>query len=212
MRVLRGLRGLAAVRRIILVRHTRPALAPTVCYGRKDIDLAPTGEADVRECLQRIPTAMTILCSPALRCRRLARALAQRDGLEVQIDERLLELDFGLWEGVAWQDIARDSIDQWAANLMDYRPGGGESLRMLWFRIQRLREERLERTRGTLVIVSHHGPIRALLALAAGRGPQDMFAVQIPYGAVQCLPPTPDPPTVDPPTSAVNNIDRVSEG
>ena len=96
------------LRRLILVRHTQPALAEGICYGRMDLDLAPTWAREFELCLAQVPTAGTILSSPSSRCLRLAQALGQRDGVDVQVDDRLLELNFGSWEGHAWDDIPAD--------------------------------------------------------------------------------------------------------
>jgi alpha-ribazole phosphatase len=103
------------------------------------------------------------------------------------VEERLLELNFGTWEGRAWDDIPRGGIDEWVADPVDYAPGGGETLRMLWGRVLALREALLERLSGTVVIVSHHGPLRALIAQAAGRPMESMLDHQIPWGGVVTL-------------------------
>jgi hypothetical protein len=69
--------GNALMARFILVRHTQPAIAAGVCYGRLDLDLASTWLLDFEESLRRIPAAARIVSSPALRC-RLAEAMGRR--------------------------------------------------------------------------------------------------------------------------------------
>lgn len=172
-------------RQLALVRHTRPAVGVNLCYGRTDFDLASTWQVDVDECLATIPAATHIITSPLRRCVRLAEALGQRDALPVREDARLQELDFGAWEGRSWDDIPRADVDEWAANLLDYAPGGGESLRELWARVSHFREELLNRYDGQIVVVSHHGPIRALTAQLDGRTPEQMFTCQVPWGGVK---------------------------
>jgi len=174
----------AAGRRLVLVRHTRPEIPPGVCYGRIDLELAPSWPADVAACLATIPRALRVLTSPALRCRALAREVGRRDRIDVQVDDRLQELDFGAWEGRSWSDIPRDGIERWIADLLDYAPGGGESLRMLWSRVQAWREEALGPEDADVVVVSHHGPIRALLAQLAGHPAERMFTHRVPWGCV----------------------------
>lgn len=186
MRVLLGLHG-GLLKRLVLVRHTRPALAEGICYGRMDLDLAATWPQEFEECLAQIPAADFILSSPASRCLRLAQALGRRDHVDVQIDDRLLELNFGSWEGVAWDDIPRDAIDEWVEDAVNYAPGDGESLRMLWLRVLEFREEVLRRLPGSAVLVSHHGPLRALLAQNAGQPMETMMTHQIDWGGVRDL-------------------------
>ncbi len=182
--VLRGLRGVAMSARVVLVRHTRPAVPPGICYGRTDLELAASWRADIAACLATVPAATRVLSSPAQRCRTLARALGRRDGVPVQVDDRLQELDFGRWEGRSWSEIPREDVDRWAADLLDYAPGAGESLRMLWARVQRWRQDVLDGREESLVVVSHHGPIRALVAQSTRQPPERMFTLKVPWGGV----------------------------
>jgi alpha-ribazole phosphatase len=172
------------LKRLILVRHTRPASAEGICYGHLELELASTWPREFEQCLAQIPPASCVLSSPSSRCLRLAQALGQRDGVTVHVDERLRELNFGTWEGVAWREISREAIDEWAADVVDYAPGDGESLRMLWLRVQEFREAVLRRLRGSTVLVSHHGPLRALMAQNAGQPMETMMAHQIAWGGV----------------------------
>ncbi|MDB6084072.1 MAG: Phosphoglycerate mutase [Gammaproteobacteria bacterium] len=182
--------------RFVLVRHTQPAVEAGICYGRTDLELASTWPLEFEHCLAKIPTAACIISSPLLRCRELAQAVGRRDHIDVQLDERLLELDFGAWTGKAWCDIPRESIDRWAADPSDYAPGEGESLRMLWARVRELRLELSERASapspdlgasGDVVIVGHHGPLRALAAHVEGRCMDAFFDYRIPCGGVLCM-------------------------
>jgi alpha-ribazole phosphatase len=197
MRLLSRLHGGPLTARLVLVRHTQPAIDAAICYGRSDLGLASTWPLEFEQCLGRIPVATTVITSPSIRCRGLAQAIGQRDQIEVQTDERLLELDFGTWEGQPWCDIPRACIDQWSSDMVDYAPGNGESLRMLWTRVGELRADLIEGSSGkgsfgNVVIVSHHGPIRALAAQILGQPMQAMFSYEIPWGGVFCidLPPT----------------------
>ncbi len=173
--------------RLVLVRHTRPAVGAEICYGRTDLELAPSWRRDIAACLGTVPPTTRVLTSPSSRCRTLARAIGGRDRAPVQVDDRLQELDFGSWEGRAWSEIPREGVDRWAADLLDYAPGGGESLRMLWARVRRWREDVLDGPNGNVVVVSHHGPIRALFAQVHGQPPERMFTRRIPWGGVLCV-------------------------
>jgi alpha-ribazole phosphatase len=169
--------------RIYLLRHTRPAIDTSVCYGRTDVALAQTWQRDVEECLASVAPAVRIYSSPSTRCRTLAQVIGRRDGVDVRLDPRLLELDFGIWEGRRWEEIPRACIEEWAADLLNYAPGGGESLVSLWDRVHSFREE-IMRDDGDVILVSHHGPLRALAAQLAGQPPKAMFTRQFPWGSI----------------------------
>lgn len=166
----------------VLVRHTRPAAAATLCYGRTDLALPDDWPADVAACVARLPSTACVYTSPALRCRLLAREIGRRDRVEVRVDDRLQELDFGRWEGHAWDTIPADEIEAWRNDLLDYAPGGGESLRMLWSRVHRWFDDVLAPLRERAIVVTHQGPIRALAAQLCGQPVERMFTRRVPWG------------------------------
>ncbi|WP_419900059.1 histidine phosphatase family protein [Roseomonas sp. USHLN139] len=169
--------------RAALIRHFPAVVAPGICYGR--LDLAP-GAGDVAALHHGIATAgldrAPIFSSPARRCRALAEALAA--GREVTFDERLLELDFGDWEGVAWDDIPRANFDAWAADVERNAPPGGESGAALRARVAAFHAALPEDS----VVVSHGGPLKLLAALLRGETP-DLLAPSPPMGALVLAPP-----------------------
>ena len=76
-----------------------------------------------------------VATSPLRRCRDVARWL-QRFGFRCVVDARLIEVDFGAWDGRRWGDIAREEIDAWADDLHHHAPGGdGESVSALLARV-----------------------------------------------------------------------------
>ncbi len=123
----------------------------------------------------------TIVTSPARRCLLLANAIAAACGGTPVTDARLLELDFGDWEGVAWDDVPRASLDLWAADLAGFAPPGGESGASLIDRASAAFRSLPQR--GRHVVVSHGGPLRVLAALAAGE-PVDLSTPAPAHGSV----------------------------
>jgi alpha-ribazole phosphatase len=100
--------------------------------------------------------------SPLTRCRRLAEALTPQPIL----DDRLLEMSFGTWEGVLWVDVPRDDLDHWASDLEGFAAPGGESGSKLIARVTAFWQDLGD---GAHIVVSHGGPLRVLIALAEGR-------------------------------------------
>ena len=167
-----------------LIRHTRTAVGSGICYGRLDVALASTWRFDIEDCLRLMPSVSQVISSPSTRCRTLANALGKRESIAVRIDERLCELNFGDWEGRAWDAIPKSDIDAWAANLIHYAPGNGESLGELWNRIDAFQRD-LDQGHDEIAIVSHHGPLRALAAQIADETPAKMFTRQWPWGSIR---------------------------
>ncbi|MEO0548311.1 MAG: alpha-ribazole phosphatase [Pseudomonadota bacterium] len=164
---------------LILLRHTTPQVAEGICYGQTDLPLADHYESEVQVALEALPDFNAIITSPLTRCKTLAEFIGLQTGLAVNPDTRLMEMDFGTWEGVAWDDIPRSEIDAWAEDFLHARPHGGESVAMLRDRsVKALTnwQTRYERP----LIVTHSGVIK--VALSKGDTAQD-FNAKIDFGA-----------------------------
>lgn len=156
--------------RLILVRHPAPHIASGICYGRSDVAVAPEEMSKVRAALQSsLPAGVPLYASPLRRCADLAAALKQDlPASALRFDARLAEMDFGAWEMRPWQAIAREEIDAWAADMVHYRPGGGENVLSMANRIDAFLHDLLREPHATAVILCHAGTIRLLCALQAG--------------------------------------------
>ena len=148
---------------MILMRHLRPAVAEGICYGITDLDLAVGHEAALEAVLERLPALDGIATSPLRRCRILAEVIATRRGLTACVDPRLIEMDFGVWEGLPWNDIRRAELDAWVANFQHARPQSGESVAELAARTQTALAE-YRAAPGHHLLVTHAGVIKAALA------------------------------------------------
>jgi alpha-ribazole phosphatase len=125
--------------------------------------------------------ATALHTSPARRCMALAGAAATVTGLPATADPRLLEMDFGAWEGRPWDEVPRAALDAWAADPWGFAPPGGESGAAV---VARLRAFHATLRPGA-VIVSHGGPLKVMAALNGGR-PVDLLAPAPPMG-VACF-------------------------
>lgn len=149
-----------AALKLYLVRHPRPLIAPGVCYGQLDVE-AEDPAPIVARLRRELPADLPVWSSPLQRCRTLAEALQSAP----HIDARLMEMNFGTWEGRPWDDIPRPELDTWAADIDGYAPPGGETPRQLQQRVLAFVDEL---PAGAHLLVTHAGVIRALLAAAAG--------------------------------------------
>lgn len=167
---------------VLLVRHAPVLLPDGVCYGRQDVALRPGWEKIVSglSVLAKGAVCRVLYSSPSRRCREMAQRLAQATGMELRVDPRLSELDFGQWEGVRWQDIERRLLDEWAQDPSAFAPPQGESGHALCRRTTDFWQDMHHRGEPACVL-SHGGPLRILSALAAGQ-PPELLAPSIPQG------------------------------
>lgn len=144
---------------LYLIRHPKTAAPDGVCYGQSDWPLAED-PAEVAYRLQpTLPASFHLYSSPSERAAILARQLGRPS-----FDDRLLEIDFGKWEGVPFETIDQQLLERWAANPFGFQPPGGESAAEMAVRVlewwQETRERRL--ASDALVVISHGGPLKVL--------------------------------------------------
>ena len=144
---------------VFLIRHSRPLIDAGLCYGRLDVDFDDPLPIAARLRPLLLP-GTPVIASPLRRAWQLAEAL---DPL-ARTDARLAEIDFGDWEGKSWNEIGRDALDAWAADILNFTPPGGESVASL----QQRAIEFAETLAATLdeprvALVTHAGVMRALL-------------------------------------------------
>jgi alpha-ribazole phosphatase len=162
---------------LIFLRHPRAAVAAGICYGRLDLAPGPGAEAEIGRALALLPRVSALRTGPARRCRALALRIAARDRVPAVVDDRLQELDFGRWEGRAWDTVDRAESDPWAADPWTLPPPGGESFAELTARVAAA----LAETPPDAVIVTHAGVIRAARMLLAGESFAAVFAAPVPH-------------------------------
>jgi len=153
--------------------------------GRADIGLSAASRAALAT--RRLPAELSgfrCLVSPLLRAQETARLL----GRTAEIDLRLIEMDWGRYEGRTIADLRREQGDAFVANEargLDFTPDGGESPRAVQARLDPLLADIARRGQPTLA-VTHRGVIRAIYARAigwdmTGESPDklDLYAMQI---------------------------------
>lgn len=130
--------------RLWLARHARPLVDEGLCYGALDMaaDQNETAAAAAR-LAGILPQAVGVVSSPLRRCTQLAQALALlRPDLVPRLDARLAEMDFGSWEGRAWNGLDRGDIEAWTNDFATYRVGAtGESVSTFVARIDAILQE-----------------------------------------------------------------------
>ena len=141
--------------------------------GRRDTALSDNGRAMVDEWRLPTPWAHTaIVSSPLQRCLDTIDLLrAHHPDLGPQsIDPRVIEMDWGAWEGRTLGNVRHEQGEAMVrneANGLDFRPDGGESPRDVQSRLLPALAD-LARQGEDCLVVSHRGIIRALYALATG--------------------------------------------
>ena len=178
---------------IYFVRHGETDWnAEARLQGQQDIPLNDLGRVQAEEAGRRLcellqrPEEMDYVASPLARTRETMERMRASMGLDpsrYRLDDRLMELTFGDWEGLTWKELRKKEPQAAAARLRDkwgYVPPRGESYAML---AERVRPVLCDLSRDA-VMVSHGGVARALLTLLCGVAPGPAASLDIWQGRV----------------------------
>jgi len=172
--------------RILFMRHGQTAYnAENRLQGQRDVPLDGKGREQARAIgrllrdnlaseIARFEAAGAFWASPLGRAREtmeLARAAIGLPPRRYHIDARLMELTFGDWEGLTWDQVEAEDPDGARARRADkwrFAPPHGESYANLVARLTPWLDER----EGELFVVSHGGVGRALMAMLADLAPE----------------------------------------
>lgn len=162
---------------VIFVRHgqTDFPVDRIYCDGKEEPPLNQLGMAQAAQaatCLQKVEIA-AIYASPCRRTQMTAEAIAaHHKHCQINTDPALMERHFGVWEGLYFSEIESrfpEEYKAWKRNQAAFKPDSGESVYDLADRAEPAVKSMIDKHAGKcIVVVSHVGPIRALIASALG--------------------------------------------
>ncbi len=171
---------------LVVVRHGRTAWNLDGRFqGHTDVPLDETGRAQARALGTMLAGESfdRAVSSDLARARETAALILAGRGLSIEDDARWREMRFGTWEGLTWSEIVerypamaerRPTAARW------YTPEGGESFDELCVRIgEALRAlDESAHDGGRVLVVTHAGPLHALLRVTLGEGEAAALAVK----------------------------------
>ncbi|MBQ6388608.1 MAG: histidine phosphatase family protein [Mogibacterium sp.] len=144
---------------LYIIRHGQTELnTKMLMQGRSDHPLNETGLAQAREAAERFAgmdaSIDKVYSSPLIRARQTAEIIAP--DAELSIDDRLIEMDYGPYEGMDLRSPAPEVI----AFFMDFvnvpAPEGMEPLPDVVARLGKFLEEIREEAEGRNILISTH--------------------------------------------------------
>lgn len=130
--------------------------------GRTDIPLNEKGirQAELLAEAMRDRPVTALFSSPLKRAFETAEYISKNGKLPVTPVAELAEVDFGLWEGLTWEQIHvayPGDFEGWDRNPTAYTPTGGETREHCKERCRRAMERILAESKGDIAIVAHGG-------------------------------------------------------
>ena len=152
-----------------LLRHGEP-VGGRKYRGQIDDPLSEKGWAQMHAAVGESAPWTRIVSSPLARCRAFAETLADRHGLPLALDERLMEVGFGEWEGKSAAEIEQDapgSLARFKRDPVNARPEGAEPLADFHARVAAALDAILAQHQDQhVLLVGHAGVIRMAFAWA----------------------------------------------
>ena len=177
---------------LVLLRHPQARLHGRFC-GHSDPELTEEGRAALPAIISRVGVAppSAIWCSDLLRAKETAVEIAKHCGVPSRPSIALREMNFGIWEGLSWEEIEAqfpDDARAWAERFPHHRPPGGESFIDFQSRvIAELSCVSAYIEHGYALIVTHAGFIRVATAWVLGMPDDRILRIAVDYGAAVVL-------------------------
>ncbi len=174
---------------IILIRHCETDLAGKFC-GHSDPDLNAAGERRLDSLATEIDAlgVSRIFSSNLQRAARTARAISERIGVPLEIRPGLREINFGIWEGLSWEEIEQQyhaEAQLWVSEFPARSAPGGEAYQDFVARVEaEFRAILSENDAVKCAVVTHRGVMQYALTECFGFSEDEARKRTENYGAV----------------------------
>jgi alpha-ribazole phosphatase len=169
---------------LVLVRHAASRGAGTF-VGQQDEPLDAEGRRQLKELARKLSGFRfhAVFVSDLTRAVATARPIAHRQKLELQIRPGLREMHFGCWQGLSWEQIQRReprAADRWQKRFASESIPEGEQFPRFKRRVKDELKAIVDANRGRCVlVVTHAGVIRVILADALGMDDENIFRLAL---------------------------------
>ncbi len=168
--------------------------------GSIDVPLSHEGIEQmkrVREYIRSDVTLDAIYTSPLTRAVMSAKIIAEPDGPDPVVIHELMERNFGIWEGMSFNEIVErypQEFNAWRENPLIYSPPQGESTMEVARRVKEALDKILNNScdgsikrPSKIAIVAHGGVNRIILAHFLGLPLENIFRIGQDYGAINII-------------------------
>lgn len=156
--------------------------------GSTDDALTDKGWAQMHQALSDVAGWDLLISSPLQRCRMFAEQLAAARKVPLRIEADLRELHFGEWEGRNAAEILfadEQALGRFWSDPYGYTPPAAEPLQDFATRVLACVARLSDELAGQRVLlITHGGVIRLLLAQARGLPPAQLLQVDVPHASL----------------------------
>lgn len=178
--------------RIYLIRHGETELNKNGCYyGVTDAELTDHGreQAAMLGAFFREHSWDRVVVSPLKRTVDTALLATGMEEASLWKEERLMEQNFGIFEGKTYAQICQEhseEMDSWNQDFSHYRIPGGESFSDVRERVEEWVDE-LPHEKGQILVVAHKGTLGHMLAAMLGLPLEGYWNFVFEQGCYSCI-------------------------
>lgn len=176
--------------KIILVRHCQAeGNEKRFFQGRINTEITEKGKKQIEATVKLLKDEPidAVYSSPLNRAFQTAKCIAKSHNIsedKIIIDDDLMEIDAGVWDGKYIKDIVRlfpEQSDNWDNHPERFKPDGSEGMVSVYQRTGRMLRKLIDNNEGKCVCVVSHGcAIRNMLCNAYGKPIDELQTV--PWG------------------------------
>ena len=172
---------------IDLIRHGEP-LGGKKYRGHLDDPLSDKGWQQMRSAIEHHHPWQAVVSSSLCRCSAFAQEVSDQHKLPLTLDDRLMELGFGEWEGKTALELLQDDperLNRFWLDPVNNTPPGAETLTAFRERINAGWQSAIEQHKGEhILMVGHAGMMRMILREVLGMPLDNMFRIQVPNAGI----------------------------
>ncbi|MBS1371884.1 MAG: histidine phosphatase family protein [Lentisphaeria bacterium] len=178
------------MKRILLIRHGEVEEAYRGRFiGSTDAPLSESGRADCRALRERVAAyAPAVFYHSPQRRAAETLELVKPEGARIVADPRLREIDFGEWENLLFDEIARTATPEqlrvWAENPAGMLFPGGEPYAAFAARVDAFSRDLLAAPEESAAIVTHGGVLMRMISVWKQLPPERQHEVLPPRGSL----------------------------
>lgn len=172
--------------KVIIVRHCQAeGNLKRFFQGKIDSDITDTGKIQIQKVAEFLSDKHIdeIYSSPKIRALKTAEGINGYHNLPIHIDDEIVEIDAGDWEGVLLTDIERiypEQMYNWKNNPAEFHAPNGESMSQVYDRVKKaVLRIVADNPNKTICIVSHGCAIKNMMCFAHGLEVKDIKEVPL---------------------------------
>ena len=174
------------MKKILFLRHPPLKNSDGLCIGQTDAEALEYKLSDAALSILENNDIKKIYSSDLQRCQKTAESFSAHIGAELVISRNLREISFGDWENRSWDEISENDPQarKWFEDIENIVPPGGEALDVFTKRVMESVAECASDDGEVVLIVTHAGVIRAVIAAVTGNNYIYTFSYQLDYNGI----------------------------